>query len=60
MVLREDNLKHYILKWMQAEGAYVGLGESEYWGENGAMCSFRVEVEESDVDIIAFMSEESE
>lgn len=58
VVLREDKLKHYILKWMQVEGAYIGLGESEYWGENGVMCSFRVEVEESDVDLIAFMSEE--
>ncbi len=58
VVLREDNLKHYILKWMQAEGAYVGLGESEYWGENGVMCTFRVEIEESDVDVIAFISEE--
>lgn len=58
VLLREDKLKHYILKWMQAEGAYVGLGESEYWGENGVMCTFRVEIEESDVDVIAFMSEE--
>ena len=58
VVLREDNLKHYILKWMQAEGAYVGLGESEYWGENGVMCTFRVEIDQSDVDLIAFISEE--
>lgn len=58
VALRKDKLKHYILKWMQAEGAYVGLGESEYWGENGVMCTFRVEIEESDVDVIAFISEE--
>lgn len=58
VVLREDKLKHYILKWMQAEGAYVGLGESEYWGENGVMCSFRVEIDQSDVDLIDFISEE--
>lgn len=58
VVLREDKLKNYILKWMQAEGAYIGLGDNEWWGENGVMCSFRVEIEESDVDVIAFMSEE--
>lgn len=58
VVLREDNLKHYILKWMQAEGAYIGLGDNEWWGENGVMCSFRVEIDQSDVDVIAFMSEE--
>lgn len=58
VVIREDNLKHYILKWMQAEGAYVGLGENEYWGDDGVMCSFRVEIDQSDVDLIAFMSEE--
>ena len=58
VVIREDKLKNYILKWMQAEGAYVGLGESEYWGENGVMCIFRVEIEESDVDVIAFVSED--
>ena len=57
VALRKDKLKHYILKWMQVEGAYVGLGESEYWGENGVMCTFRVEIEESDVDVIAFISE---
>lgn len=58
VILREAKLKNYILEWMQAEGAYVGLGESEYWGENGVSCSFRVEINESDVDLIAFISEE--
>ena len=58
VVLREDKLKNYILEWMQVEGAYIGLGENEYWGENGIMCSFRVEIDQSDVDVIAFMSEE--
>ena len=58
VLLLEDKLKHYILEWMQAEGAYVGLDDSEYWGENGVMCSFRVEIEESDVDVVAFMYEE--
>lgn len=58
VLLREDKLKHYILKWMQAEGAYIGLVENEYWGENGVICSFRVEIDQSDVDVIAFMSEE--
>lgn len=58
VVLREDTLKNYILKWMQAEGAYIGLGDSEWWGENGVMCSFRTEIEKSDVDLIAFVSEE--
>lgn len=29
VVIREDKLKNYILKWMQVEGAYVGLGENE-------------------------------
>lgn len=58
VVLREDKLKHYILKWMQAEGAYIGLGENEYWGENGVMCSFRVEIDQSDVDVVAFIYEE--
>lgn len=58
VLLREDKLKHYILKWMQAEGTYIGLGENEYWGEDGVMCSFRVEIDQSDVDVIAFMSEE--
>lgn len=56
--LQLEQLRHYIFKWMQIEGAYVGLGENEYWGENGVMCSFRVEIEESDVDVIAFTSEE--
>ena len=32
--------------------------EKIYWGENGVMCTFRVEIEESDVDVIAFISEE--
>ena len=58
VVLREDKLKNYILKWMQAESAYIGLGDNEWWGENGVMCSFRTEIEKSDVDLIAFMSEE--
>lgn len=58
VVLREDKLKHYILEWMRAEGAYIGLGENEYWGENGVMCSFRVEIDQSDVDVVAFMYEE--
>ena len=58
VVLREDKLKHYILNWMRVEGAYIGLGENEYWGENGVMCTFRVEIEESDVDVIAFIYEE--
>lgn len=56
--LQLEQLRHYIFKWMQVEGAYVGLGGNEYWGENGVMCSFRVEIEESDVDVIAFTSEE--
>ena len=43
---------------MQVEGAYVGLAENEYWGENGVMCSFSVEIEESDVDVVAFIYEE--
>ena len=58
VLLLEDKLKHYILEWMRVEGAYIGLGESEYWGENGVMCTFRVEIDQSDVDVIAFMSEE--
>ena len=58
VVLREDKLKNYILKWMQAEGAYIGLCDNEWWGENGVMCSFRTEIDQSDVDVIAFMSEE--
>lgn len=56
--LQLEQLRHYIFKWMQVEGCYIGLGENEYWGENGVMCSFRVEIEESDVDVIAFVSEE--
>lgn len=56
--VRKDELQQYVLEWMQEEGAYIGLGENEYWGENGVMCSFRVEIEESDVDVIAFTSEE--
>ena len=55
--LQVEQLRHYIYKWMQVEGAYVGLAGNEYWGEDGIMCSFRVEIEESDVDVIAFMSE---
>ena len=56
--LQLEQLRHYVFKWMQVEGAYIGLGENEYWGEDGVMCSFRVEIEESDVDVIAFTSEE--
>lgn len=56
--LQLEQLHHYIFKWMQVEGAYVGLGGNEYWGENGVMCSFRVEIEESDVDVATFTSEE--
>lgn len=56
--LQLEQLRHYVFKWMQVEGAYIGLGENEYWGENGVMCSFGVEIEESDVDVIAFTSEE--
>ena len=56
--LQLEQLRHYIFKWMRAEGAYVGLGENEYWGENGVVCTFRVELDESDVDVIAFVSEE--
>lgn len=55
--LQVEQLRHYIYKWMQVEGAYVGLAGNEYWGEDGIMCSFRVEIEESDVDVIAFMFE---
>ena len=58
LVVQKDQLQSYILEWMQVEGAYVGLAENEYWGENGVMCTFRVEIEESDVDVIAFISEE--
>lgn len=56
--LQLEQLRHYIFKWMRVEGAYIGLGENEYWGDNGVLCSFRVEVDESDVDVIAFISEE--
>ena len=56
--LREDKLKHYVLEWMEEEGAYIMLDEDEWWGENGLHCSFRIEVDESSVDVIAFTSEE--
>lgn len=56
--LQLEQLHHYIFKWMQVEGAYIRLGTNEYWGENGVMCSFRVEIEESDVDVATFTSEE--
>lgn len=56
--LQLEQLRHYVFKWMQVEGAYIGLGENEYWGKNGVMCSFRVEIEESEVDVIAFTSGE--
>lgn len=56
--LREDKLKHYVLEWMEEEGAYITLDEDEYCGENGLSCSFRIEVDESDIDVIAFTSEE--
>lgn len=56
--LQLEQLRHYVFKWMQVEGAYIGLGENEYWGENGVMCSFRFEIEESEVDVIAFTSGE--
>lgn len=58
LVVQKDQLQSYILEWMQVEGAYIGLDENEYWGENGVSCSFRVEINESDVDLIAFTSEE--
>ena len=58
VILREDKLKNYILEWMQVEGAYIGLGEDKYWGENGVSCSFRVDIDSDDIDIIAFLSEE--
>lgn len=58
IILREYKLKNYILEWMQVEGAYIGLGEDEYWGENGVSCSFRVDIDSDDIDIIAFLSEE--
>ena len=56
--LREDKLKQYVLEWMQEEGAYITLDEDEYWGENGLSCSFRIELDESSIDVIAFTSEE--
>lgn len=56
--LQLEQLRYYIFKWIQVEGAYIGLGEKEYWGDNGVMCSFRVEIEESDVDVIAFTTDE--
>lgn len=56
--LQLEQLRHYIFKWMRAEGAYIGLDENEYWGDNGVMCTFRVELDESDVNVIAFISEE--
>ena len=56
--LQLEQLRHYIFRWMQVEGAYIGLGEDEYWGDNGVVCTFRVELDESSVDVIAFTSEE--
>ena len=56
--LQLEKLRHYIFKWIQVEGAYIGLDENEYWGDNGVMCTFRVELDESDVNVIAFVSEE--
>lgn len=56
--LREDELKQYVLEWMSEEGAYITLDEDEWWGEDGLSCSFRIELDESDVDLIAFISEE--
>lgn len=56
--LQLEQLRHYIFKWIQVEGSYIGLDENEYWGEDGVMCTFRVELDESDVDVIAFVSEE--
>lgn len=56
--LREDKLKQYVLEWMNEEGAYITLDDDEWWGENGLKCSFRIEVNESDIDVIAFTSEE--
>lgn len=56
--LREDKLQQYILEWMSEEEAYITLDEDEWWGENGLYCSFRIEVDESDIDVIAFTSEE--
>lgn len=56
--LQLEQLRHYIFRWMRVEGAYIGLGDNEYWGDNGVVCTFRVELDESDVDMIAFVSEE--
>ena len=56
--LHIEQLRHYIFKWMRVEGAYIGLGDNEYWGDNGVVCTFRVEIEESDVDVVAFILEE--
>ena len=56
--LQLEQLRHYIFKWIQVEGAYIGLDGNEYWGDDGVMCTFRVELDESDVDMIAFVSEE--
>lgn len=56
--VREDKLRQYVLEWMREEGAYITLDEDEWWGENGLSCSFRIEVSESDIDVIAFTSEE--
>ena len=56
--LQLEQLRHYIFRWMRVEGAYIGLGDNEYWGDNGVVCTFRVEIEESDVDVVAFISKE--
>lgn len=56
--LQLEQLRHYIFKWIQVEGAYIGLDENEYWGDDGVVCTFRVEIEESDVNVVAFISEE--
>lgn len=53
-----EQLSHYIFKWMRAEGAYIGLGKNKYWGDNEVICTFDVEIDESDIDVIALMSEE--
>ena len=58
LVVQKEQLRSYILEWMQVEGAYIGLGENEWWGEDGINCSFKVEIDESDIDVIAFTSEE--
>lgn len=55
--VREDKLQQYVLEWMREEGAYITLDVDEWWGEDGLSCSFRIEVDESDVDVIAFISE---